>query len=429
MSITKNSKSMRHSVLCAIIAHGLQKYDVFLYGFFIPILSPHFFPDNANIAPIAVFGTFAAGYFARPLGALFFGHLGDKYGRKKAFMLSVLFVIIPTLIVGLLPDFNQIGLWAPIALVLCRLIQGFAAGGEFSGALIYVAEHLPDNQQGLAGSIVRSVGFFGVSIGTAIGYFMLLPSMPSYAWRFPFLLGALASLLSLFLRNKMTETPEFQEKNSKDLEVKQYPFIKTLKEAKLNMLCNIGISGAAYIFLYFTTVYIGTLYKQEGLLNTSQTMLINTLILFLWAALTPIAGIFADRFGLKRTLNFVLLFTILILPPVFQFYYLNMTFKNLFIFQLTLTILGSAYFGPAPGLIKDLFHTKYRFSGLSFSNTIAQASIGSSTPAIITALVTLTGHPEIALFWLLFGCGIALLGINKMQNLKIQPIVQAYGTT
>lgn len=405
------------SVFLALFSHGFQKYDVFLYGFFIPIISPLFFPADKTIASLAAFGTFAAGYLVRPIGAFFFGQFGDKFGRKQAFMLSVLLVIIPTLVVSFLPTYPQIGIWAPLSLIFCRLVQGFAAGGEFSGAAIYVAEHLPKHQQGFAGGIVRSVGFLGVALGTAIGYFMTLPMMPDFAWRLPFLIGAIISLCSFFLRRNMLETPDFLAKNAKKEKDKENNALKDLfKNHKWNLFCSLCISSNSYILLYFATIFLGTIYKQEKLLNASEIMLVNTLVLMLWAAVTFIAGIVADRVGIKKFLLSATALSALLIFPLFKIFYVEISFQNLFIFQLTLSFLGAIYLGPAPGLFKELFPTHNRFSGVSLSNTIAQAFLGSNTPMIATALIALTHNPMAPAGLLMMGCLAACFGIQKMKK-------------
>ncbi len=406
----KNSETTNKSVYYALMSHGLEKYDVFLYGFFVPIIAHLYFPTDKTIATIAAFGTFASGYIMRPFGALFFGHMGDKYGRKRAFIWVLILTVIPTILVGFLPTYFSIGIFAPLALILCRLMQGFCAGGEFSGALVYVLEHTTNKSIGSASSMVRAIGFFGVGLGTLAGAFFTLPFMPCWGWRIPFVIGALITLYAYFLRKKMLETPDFLSSYSESKQSKQIPVIKLLKYSKKHLLCTIGIASCSYIFLYFLTLYVGSLYITKLNIAPSQSMLINAISLFLWGAITLIAGRIADNIGVKTFLLRTAIINIVLLYPIFTLLS-AITFKNLIIFHILLTIMGAFYFGPATSIVKELFPTEYRYSGAALSNTIAQAVLGSTTPMFVTILVNFTNDMQLSIIPLFLACILGIIGL------------------
>ena len=176
------------SMVSAMIGNALEYYDVMLYGFFALTIAPLYFPSNSPLTShIAAMGAFAAGFLVRPLGGLIFGHIGDTYGRKKALVLSVLLATIPTFMIGILPTYDAIGIWAPIILICCRLVQGLCVAGEYVGASILIAEYTQRNKAGFACSLLPSSSLIGATIGSAFGAIATLSSMPPWAWRVPFM--------------------------------------------------------------------------------------------------------------------------------------------------------------------------------------------------------------------------------------------------
>ncbi|MCE3231114.1 MAG: hypothetical protein K0R52_1042 [Alphaproteobacteria bacterium] len=230
------------SVIATLAGYAIEKYDMFLYGFFTILIGDLFFPDNfmtSNKAMSIIFGLgiFAAGYVLRPVGGVFFGHLGDRFGRKKALLVSLCLSSISPFILGILPTYNHIGIVAPICLLICRLFQGFCSGGELSGASVFLEEHSAENKVAFSASLLRSVGFFGVAFGTIVAYLSTLPLMPHWGWRIPFLVGALLTIVLYFVRLKyMVETSSFQ-KIEKSGKVVSFPLAEILKNSKSRLAC------------------------------------------------------------------------------------------------------------------------------------------------------------------------------------------------
>ena len=183
--------------------HIVECFDVTLYGFLAVQLAPLFFPSTEqHLQTMAAFGAFSAGFLARPLGALFFGYVGDKVGRKKPLLLSMVLVAIPTLIIGLLPAYDSIGIFAPIMLVLCRLAQGFFYGGELTGASLYVIENLDKETIGRYTGRIVSWGVMGAVIASGLAAIVNLEGMPTWGWRLLFLIGGVSAVVIFFVRRQ-----------------------------------------------------------------------------------------------------------------------------------------------------------------------------------------------------------------------------------
>lgn len=228
------SKIHKSSVIGAISGHIIERYDIALYGYFSVLLTPIFFSSDSRSIFISL-AVFAAGYFMRPLGGLFFGYIGDKCGRKQAFSLSVMIMIFPTLVIGILPSYQIIGIWASIILLSCRLIQGLCGGGEFGGSGIFVNEHLPKHQIDFSGGLIASTELLGGALGNFCGV-LATTWLPTWGWRLPFIFGAFLTLYSYIVRRQILETPIFKEVLDKKILYKD-SFISLIKSNIRNMLC------------------------------------------------------------------------------------------------------------------------------------------------------------------------------------------------
>jgi len=199
-------------IIASVLGNALELYDFSLYGIFVPLFATLFFPTgNPTVALLASLATFAVGFLTRPLGGILFGYLGDRFGRKNALLISIMLMALPTLIISFLPTYAQIGILAPILLLLCRLLQGLCAGGEYTGASIFIIEHLGKSRRGLAGSLISASGAIGSLIAMLLGAALLQPGLPEWSWRIPFLMGAFLALIGFYIRRSLQESPEFTE--------------------------------------------------------------------------------------------------------------------------------------------------------------------------------------------------------------------------
>lgn len=394
----------------ALLSHAIEKYDIFLYGFLIPSVSFHFFPESRAVAILLAYAAFASGYLVRPIGALYFGYIGDKYGRKKAYLSAVFMGILPTTIIGLLPYYEQIGLLSPILLLLCRVMQGISSGGEFTGVSIYLSESYSDKQLGHVNALIRSIGFIGVGLGTLTGLLCQLSFMPAWSWRVPFLLASVLTYVVYRIRNKMPE-PE-QQPSQRLKENHRLPIINAFRESKMPLFYMMTISAFTYSMLYFSTVYLGNLYKSE-LGFAESAMLINTIMVVIWGIMTYFSGQIADRVGIVKYLVMVCIAIVAIIVPLYRLFF-AFDFYSILFMQTLFCVLGSLLLGPMSSLFKLLFPPEYRYSASSFSNTVGQAAIGASVPLYAKLLVMKTGVIYAPVLIVLFTGGLAIFSMLRI---------------
>ena len=395
------SKSKHQYLLATVIGNALEYYDVTLYGFFAVLLAPKFFPTlDPKIAILASLSTFAAGFLMRPLGGAFFGHIGDRWGRKKALLLSIFMITLPTLIIGLLPTYNQIGILAPTILVICRLLQGFCTGGEYCGASVFIAENAQRGSDGFAGSILIVSGFLGATIGTTIGAICTADFMPTWGWRIPFVMGALFGLIGFYMRRTVEESPAFRVIEEKK-EIIKSPLMKALKEDWRNLVCTFGIGATGDIPFYIISIYTNIVLTQHLHLPTSQIMAINTLLMVWWMILLPFMGLLADKIGKKRLMMTSSIMIILIAYPISVYTYADLSLKTVLIMQFVLSTVSSGFGASMSTFIPSLFAPNRRYSAIGISYNSGTAILGGTTPLVVTALVNYTGMPTAPAFYMI----------------------------
>jgi MHS family proline/betaine transporter-like MFS transporter len=422
----------KKSWFVVIAGHVLERYEVTLYGFFASILAPIFFPNqNPGLAILLSMSTVAAGYIMRPLGGLIFGHIGDKMGRKKALLASMLFVTIPTLIIGSLPTYQQIGLLAPIALVCSRLLQGLCVGGEYSGATIFFFEHVQPMRQGIAGSIMSATAFLGAVLGTVVGTLTTFLFSSDWGWRIPFLLGAVLNTVLYFMRRNLLETPLFEQLHKQAGTVK-YPLADIFKYQKLNILGTFFIGSQGHIILYVVTIYMNTVLTKTLNLLQFQVMMLNTCILMFWCIFILFFGYLADKVNKSKLLLFISLAIGFSSYPLFLLLNKDFNLLELVLVELIMSFLGSGLFAISASFLPSLFQTKSRYTGLALGLTLGQALLGGTSPLIATYIAENIGSINAILTLLVFDSLIGLIGILLVsKSLKTGaplPVTHIYAT-
>jgi len=395
------------AIMAAMIGNVLEYYDVMLYGFFATMLAPLFFPsDNQITSFIASLGTFAAGFVMRPVGGMVFGHLGDKFGRQYALVLAIFLVTLPTLTIGLLPTYAEIGIAAPIILVACRLLQGLCVGGEYSGASIFVIEYSKRGKECFAGSVLTSTGHFGGVLGTLIGFICTLSFMPFWGWRIPFLIGSLMGLLGFYIRTRVNESPDFIR--AKDEKIEKIPLWGILKERKRNLFCTVGIGATSLIPIYMATVYMGYLMTAKLHLPISQIMLCNTAFSLFTIILLPSMGALADKVGKEKMMITACIASFLVAYPLFSHLDRNLSLQNILFVQASLAVLNAVFAAPIMALLTTYFPVHERYSGIGFGYALGGALLGGTAPLIITTLTDKFDLPLAPAYYLMLS---ALFGM------------------
>ncbi|MDN4075298.1 MFS transporter [Fictibacillus terranigra] len=399
-------KKAKKSVFATGVGNAMEWFDFGLYSYLAVIISKNFFTavGNDELKLVFTFATFAIAFLMRPLGGIIFGMIGDKLGRKVVLTTTIILMAFSTLLIGLLPTYDQIGIWAPILLLIARIIQGFSTGGEYAGAMVYIAESSPDNKRNVLGS--------GLEIGTLAGYilasllasllFLLLSDeqMASWGWRIPFLLGLPLGLVGFYLRGSLGETPIFEnELSESDDEVEEESFLSILKNHKKDVfVCFVAVAFfniTNYMLLSYMPSYLNEII---GLSNTAGTVLI-TIIMILMVPLAFIFGKLSDKIGNKAV--FLIGLGGLTLLSALSFYLINM--NNLAFISIGILILGillSTYEGTMPGTLPTMFYTDIRYRTLAVTYNVSVSLFGGTTPLIATWLVHKTGNNLAPAFYL-----------------------------
>lgn len=400
-------------IFATMIGNALEYYDVTLYGFFAVLLSPLFFPSSdPTTSRIAGLFALAAGFLMRPVGGVFFGYLGDHYGRRSALMLAIFLVTIPTFTIGFLPTYDQIGLAAPLIIVACRLLQGFCTSGEYSGASILLAEYSEKGQKGFACSLLPASSLCGAILGTTLGALCILPTMPNWAWRIPFLLGGVFGLVGFYLRRKITESPEFKEVRKQNKLVRA-PLLDIIKNHKRNFICSMGIGSSILVLFYINTVHISDLMMKSDLgITSSQMMIMNTGMMAFLVCLFPIMGYLADKFGVVYFMKMSSLFTIVLALPLFWLMNYEVSLFNFIFAQLVFNVCAAGFVAPSGAFLAELFPIEERYSGVAIGCSVGEVIFGGTTPLAATMLVIWTNSEISPAFYLMFCSFLGLLALT-----------------
>ncbi|TBW10772.1 MFS transporter [Azotobacter chroococcum subsp. isscasi] len=369
---------------------ALEFYDFIIFVFFAAVLGKLFFPAEMPewLRQLQTFGIFAAGYLARPLGGIVMAHFGDLLGRKRMFTLSIFMMAVPTLCMGLLPTYAQIGIWAPLALLALRVVQGAAIGGEVPGAWVFVSEHVPERRIGFACSTLTAGLTAGILLGSltasAINRAFSPAELADWAWRIPFLLGGVFGLLSVYLRRWLHETPVFAELQLRQSLAAELPLKAVLREHRpavlLSMLLTWVLSAGIVVVILMTPTLLQT---QHGF-AAGEALAANSLAIVGLTFGCVLAGLSADRFGAGPTF---VCGGLLLLASSSAFYASLAAHRDLLLPLYALAGLCVGTIGAIPMVMVKAFPAVVRFSGLSFSYNLAYAICGGLTPILVSLLL------------------------------------------
>ena len=409
---TGERTSMRTVATASLVGATMEWYDFMLYGVASAlVLGPLFFPDFSALAgTLAAFGTYGIGFAARPIGGLIFGHYGDKVGRKSMLVLTLLIMGVATFLVGLLPTFEQIGVWAPILLVLLRVFQGIGLGGEYGGAALMTIEHAPRDERGFWGSLPQLGSPGGLLIATGVlSLFATLPEEQflAWGWRVPFLLSAVLLVVGLFIRLRIMETPAFQEMQESGTEARM-PILDLLRSYPRNIALTLGArlaeTAAFGVFNTFAISYAGSQLglPEDRILNGVLIASAGQLLMF------PVFGWLSDRVG-RRPMYMTgaavvglmaFPFFLLLNTEVTALVWLGLSFGFIFGNGLMFSVQATFF--------SELFGVRVRYSGVSLAYQLGGV-LGGFVPFIATALLAAGGGEP----WLVstFLAALALLAL------------------
>jgi MFS family permease len=375
----------------SIIGTALEWYDYYLYGLASALIfGPLFFPSLGTFAgTVAAFATFAAGFFIRPFGGLFLGVLGDKLGRKKVLVLTLLLMGTATTLIGLVPSAKTIGWLAPMLLILLRLVQGFGAGAEFGGAVLMCAETAPKKQRGFFSSLPQ----VGVAIGAlaSSGVFALVESQMSHdaflawGWRIPFLLSIIAVAIGLYIRLRVIETPVFEKLKGQGA-LEAHPLKDAIRTHKRSFLvvigCRFADNGVAYVYQTVVLAYaVNYLHKQQSLFLIGVTIF-SAIAIFA----TPIYGALSDYWGRKPVYLAGAIFSALVVVPFFEILERGPDWLIVAALVAVLAIGKEMMSAPQASFFSELFDSRVRYTGVSTAREFT-AIIGGTVPIVSAMLI------------------------------------------
>ncbi|MER5387779.1 MFS transporter [Saccharopolyspora sp. NPDC002686] len=389
--VSSASRTLTSSTIGSVI----EWYDFTIYGTAAALIFNQLFFSNISPAAgtLAAFGTFAAGFIARPLGGFVAGHYGDRLGRKATLVMTLTLMGGATTLIGLLPTYQQIGIASPALLVLLRLVQGFAVGGEWGGAVLMAVEHAPDGKRGRYGAWPQTGVSAGLLLGTGVFSIVSLlpePQLISWGWRIPFLLSIVLALVGLYIRFRITESASFAEAVESGGPSRR-PLIEVLRTHPKQILIAIGVrfaeGGNYYVFTVFILTYITQeldLPRQAGLTGVMLAAALNIVVLPLWGALS-------DRVGRRPVFIGGAVFMAAYAWPFFWLVDTRSPMLIALALAIALAVPHGAVFAPIAAFYTELFEPRLRYSGVSIGYQIGSVLLGGFTPLLATSLIMWSG--------------------------------------
>ena len=386
------SSRQRRAIIAGIAGNVMEWYDFAVYGYFAMVIGRHFFPakDSAS-SLLAAFGVFAAGFLMRPLGSLVFGHIGDKLGRKLALTASVMVMAVPTFLMGLLPTYDQVGLAAPVLLVLLRLVQGLSVGGEYTTSGVFLVEQSAPERRGFLGSFVPLGSTIGVLLGSAvaaaINSFFDEASVNSWGWRLAFLLGLLVGGIGFAIRRQLAD----DRSAPGGMPPAASPIRDAFRIQWRTILQVVGLNAAGAVAYYMCFVYVTTYLRRIDFIASSRALDINTIaLLALLATIVPM-GILSDRVGRKPVLLAATAGLFVLALPLFWMLHHTET-TIVLLGQIAFAVLNAAYWGPSTATMVELVPSGTRCTVLSVGYNLGLAILGGATPMAAVYTIRHSGY-------------------------------------
>ena len=401
------------TVAAGMIGNLLEWYDFAIYGYFAAAIGRHFFPHQDPVAQLlSAFGVFAVGYLMRPVGGALIGHIGDRFGRRAALTFSVVAMAIPTFLIGLLPGYATIGLAAPVALTLLRMVQGLSVGGEYTSSMVFLVEHAPERRRGLMGALASCGATAGILLGSAVGAgfaaTMSSAALEAWGWRIPFLLGLAVGIAGYLLRRHVQETLPTKRRQ-------RAPIVETLRDHWWVVL---GIAGLSVFFaagFYVTFVYLVSWLQTADGIAPARALEINSFSMAVVLPITIAAGWLSDRSGRKP---FLLLATILgfvaALPLWWMMHHPSAELAQLG--QLGLALIVGLFVGALPAAMVECAPPSVRCTAVALGYNVTLGVIGGLTPLVAAWLVERTGDELAPAFLIMATAVISFLVILRMPE-------------
>jgi MFS transporter, MHS family, proline/betaine transporter len=408
-----NSAPTRKVIVAGMIGNVLEWYDFATYAYFASAIGRQFFPHQDPVAQLlSAFGVFALGYLMRPVGGALVGHIGDRFGRRGALTFSVTAMAIPTFLIGVLPGYSMLGLLAPAALILLRMVQGLSVGGEYTSSMVFLVEHAPEGRRGLMGALAACGAGVGTLLGSAIGAGfaagMSEAALEAWGWRIPFLMGLLIGIAGYFLRRHQLETMPVERS-------KRVPIVETLHDHWRTVLGFAGLSVFNAVSFYAGFVYLVSWLQTADGIPPSHALEINTLSMTIMLAVVLAGGALSDRFGRKPLLLIPVILGFVAALPLFWL----MNHPSVLLAQLGqfgLVLIVGLYGGAQPAVLVEAAPPQVRCTAVALGYNICFGVIGGSTPLAAAWLVERTGDEIAPAFLMMAAAAVAFFTILRFRE-------------
>ncbi|WP_231959000.1 MFS transporter [Altererythrobacter sp. B11] len=408
---------LRRAIAASALGNATEWFDYGIYAYGVVYISAALFPGEAGEATLFALATFAISFLVRPLGGLFWGPLGDRYGRKTVLAITILLMSGATVAVGLIPSYDSIGFWAPAILVLLRMIQGFSTGGEYGGAATFMAEYSPDDRRGFYGSFLEFGTLAGFSFGALLmlGFSLWLgdQTMHDWAWRIPFFVAGPMGLVGMYLRSKMEDTPIFREVEAQhETEPAASTELRDLVTQYWRPLLTMGGLVVALNVVNYTLLSYMPTYLQNRLgLSTDGALVVPILGMLFMMIFVPFAGRLSDRVGRKPLWWFSLIGLFVAAVPLYHL--MASSFTGAIIGFALLGLLYVPQLATISATFPAMFPTHVRFAGFAISYNVATSLFGGTAPAFNSWLIGRTGDQMMPAYVMMAACVVGAIALLR----------------
>ena len=408
---TKSAAPKPFQIAAVVIGNALEWYDFIVFGFFTVVISRLFFPTEGEYASLLLtMATFGVGFFMRPVGGIVLGLYADRYGRKQALLLIIVLMTVALTMIGFAPTYAAIGIAAPLIMVLARLLQGFAAGGEFGSATSFLIESAPPGRRGFYGSwqmVGQGLALLGgATVGAVLTTALSQESLDSWGWRIPFLLGLVIGPVGLYIRRRLEEPENYL--NARDAAPVKQGLGAILAIHFKAVLVSGGVAAAGTISFYVVLLYMPTFARIQLGLPLNEAFIAQSISLACMIAIIPLSGALSDRIGRKPVMFGALVLSLVLAYPLFQWVVASPSFTTLATMQIVLCCLIGVFYGPTSTATAEQFPVLVRSTGLAVSYNFAVMIFGGFAQLIVTWLIEVTGSPLAPAFYVMFG---AMMGL------------------
>jgi MHS family proline/betaine transporter-like MFS transporter len=418
-------------VAAAVIGNALEWYDFYAFGFLTVVISRVFFRADSQYASLLLTtATFGVGFLMRPVGGVFLGIYTDRRGRKAGLQLILGLMTAAIAMMAFAPTYAAIGLAAPLIIVLARLLQGFATGGEFGSATAFLIESAPANRRGFYGSGLMVGAGLAMLTGALISSFVtrnLAPdALDSWGWRVPFLFGLIIGPVGLYIRSHLEETEAFLEARAAAKE--KDGFGRMVAMHVREMVVCLGLFSNNSMSFYVILLYMPTFANTQLHLPLTEALVAQSIGLACFSLLVPLFGALSDRIGRKPIFITTLVLYLSVAYPLFFWVHANPSFANLLIMQIVLCGLLGAFLGPLPTALAEQFPARIRSTVIGIVANLSAMALGGFAPFFVTWLIEATGSPIAPVFYVMFGAAISLVAafflVDRAREVRL-PVLEA----